>query len=121
MLKNVKRKILVVEDDAVNRKFFESLLRERGYHVFTAADGKEALSLIKRESPSLILIDVSMPEVTGIEVLKRCKEGGLLTGKKIYALTGSLDHEIDEAGFDSVIRKPVRVASFLETIKKALE
>ncbi|MGD1076552.1 MAG: response regulator [Thermodesulfovibrionales bacterium] len=117
----MKGKILVVEDDAVNRKFFESLLRERGYHVLTAADGEEALALIKRESPSLVLLDVGMPQVTGIEVLKRCKEEGLLAGKKIYAVTGSLDQDIDEAGFDGIIRKPVRITKFLETIKKALE
>ncbi|HAM51697.1 MAG TPA: hypothetical protein DCP92_13820 [Nitrospiraceae bacterium] len=120
-IEKMKGKILIVEDDTVNRTFFESLLREKGYQVLSAMDGEEALALIKRESPSLILIDVSIPKVTGVEVLRQSREQGLLTGKKVYALTGSLAREIEEAGFDGIITKPVRLEQFLETIKKALE
>ncbi len=114
------KKILVVEDDEINRKFFVSLLREQGYEVVQAADGDEAVEAITKESPSLILMDIVMPKMSGYEVLKACREKGLLVGSKIYALTASPEAEVREVGFDGVITKPVRVSEFLKTVEKTL-
>jgi len=109
-------KILVVEDDEINRKLFVSLLREGGYEVAEAADGRTAVELIERESPSLVLMDINLPKMSGYEVLRTCKEKGLLGGAKVYALTGSAEAEVMEAGFDGIITKPVRVREFLSTV-----
>lgn len=114
-----KAKILVVEDDEVNRRLFGSLLREKGYNVFEAADGEEAIALIQKESPSLVLMDVFLPKVNGADVLSVCREKGFLDGSKVYALTGAESEEIARAGFDGVIRKPIRVMDFLNCVDKA--
>lgn len=115
------KKILVVEDNELNRKLFVSVLRKKGYGVSEAADGEEALARIKIDSPSLILMDILLPEASGIEVLKTCKDKGLLYNAKVYALTASMTPEISEAGFDGIIPKPVKISDFLETVEKTLE
>jgi two-component system cell cycle response regulator DivK len=114
-------KILVVEDDEVNRKLFVSLLRERGYEVSEAADGQQAVERIEREAPALILMDIVLPKMSGIEVMRTCREKGLLKRSKVYALTASEMPDIDRAGFDGVIAKPVRVREFLDIIERTWE
>lgn len=116
-----KAKILVVEDDETNRKLFGSLLREKGYHVFEASDGDEAIALIQKESPSLVLLDVFLPKVNGPDVLRICREKGFLNSTKVYALTGSESSDICDAGFDGIIRKPIKVMDFLRIVEKTLE
>jgi two-component system cell cycle response regulator DivK len=113
-------KILVVEDDEMNRKLFVSLLREGGYKVVEAADGRTAVDLIARESPSLVLMDINLPKMSGYEVLRTCKEKGLLGGTKVYALTASAEAEVGKAGFDGIMTKPVRVREFLSTVEEIL-
>ena len=114
-------KILVIEDDEVNRKLFVSLLRERGYEVSEAADGQQAMERIEREAPSLILMDIVLPKMSGLEVLRTCRAKGLLQRSKVYALTASEIPEIDGAEFDGIIRKPVRVREFLHIIERMWE
>jgi two-component system cell cycle response regulator DivK len=115
------KKILVVEDDELNRKLFVSILQEKGYEVSEAEDGQEAVAFIQREPMALILMDIILPKMNGFEVLKTCKEKGLLDNTKIYALTASTEKEILEAGFDGVIAKPVKVLEFLTAVGKILE
>jgi len=115
------RKILVVEDDEVNRKLFVSLLRERGYEVTEAADGQQAVREIERGAPSLILMDIVLPKMSGYEVLRTCREKGLLHSSKVYALTASEMPEIQASGFDGIITKPVKVREFLNTIDRMWE
>lgn len=117
----MRGKVLVVEDDETNRKFFVTVLLEKGYEVVEAADGEEALAVAARESPSLILMDIVLPKMTGYEVLKACRSKGLLGGSKVYALTASSVADVKEAGFDGVIVKPVRVRAFLKTIEEIFE
>jgi len=114
------KKILVIEDDEINRKFFVSLLKEGGYEVVEAADGQTAIELIAKEALSLILMDIVLPKMSGYEVLRACKEKGLLGSTKVYALTASAESEVGEAGFDGIITKPVRVREFLRTVQEIL-
>lgn len=116
-----KTRILVVEDDDMNRKLFGSLLREKGYDVVEATDGEEAIELIRGKAPSMVLMDISLPKINGSDVLRICREKGLLDNTKVYALTGSVSKDIDEAGFDGIITKPIRVSEFLNTVKTSLE
>ncbi len=116
----LRSKVLVVEDDEANRKLFGSLLREKGYDVFEAADGEEAVVLIQRESPALVLLDISLPKLNGSEVLGICRRKNLLDRTKVYALTGSEPKDILEAGFDGIIRKPIKVMNFLDVVEKTL-
>lgn len=114
-------KILVIEDDEINRKFFVTLLEEEGYEVVEAADGQAAMESIARECPSLILMDIVLPKMSGYEVLRACKEKGLMGDAKVYALTASVESEARGAGFDGVIIKPVRVKEFLKTVLEILQ
>ncbi len=115
-----KIKILVAEDNDLNRKLFVSLLREKGYHVLEASDGEEAIGLIQKESPLLVLMDIVMPKVGGADVLSICREKGFLDNTKVYALTGSEPKDICDSGFDGIIRKPIMVLDFLDAVEKAL-
>ena len=115
------KKILVVEDNEVNRKLFVSVLRERGYTVMEAANGRDAITLITHELPVLVLMDIVLPDMSGDEVLRTCKEKGVLGGIKVFALTASSLSDIRDAGFDGIIPKPVRVLDLLETVQKTLE
>jgi two-component system cell cycle response regulator DivK len=114
------KKILIVEDDELNRKLFQSILYEAGYEVLVAADGDEAIEIIRKERPHLILLDIIMPKKSGLEVLKIVKEEGLLKDTKVFALTATYLTEKDTADFDGIITKPVRIMDFKETIRKAI-
>ena len=115
------KKILVVEDNEINRKLFVSVLREHGHAVMEAANGRDALALISSESPLLVLMDVVLPDMNGDEVLRACKEKGVLGRTKVYALTALGLSDIRDAGFDGIIPKPVRIADLLNTVQKTLE
>lgn len=115
------KKILVVEDNEINRKLFVSVLRERGHAVMEAANGREAITLIAHELPVLVLMDIVLPDMNGDEVLRTCRERGVLGATKVFALTASAVSDIRDAGFDGIIPKPVRVLDLLETVQKALE
>lgn len=115
------QRILIVDDEELNRKLFSTILQEKGYEVMLAVNGEEALAMLGTNSFSLILLDILLPKMSGLEVLKLCREKGLLTGTKVYALTGAMMSEIDEAGFDGVIMKPVRVLEFLKVVGQALQ
>lgn len=113
-------RILVVEDNEINRKLFGSLLREKGYQVLEAADGEEAIAAIQKDPPALVLMDITIPKVSGLEVLRICRGKGLLDNTKVYALTASASDDVFDAGFDGIIRKPVKVQDFLNTVEKTL-
>lgn len=112
-------KILVVEDDDINRKLFVSLLEGDGYEVSEAAEAQAAIRLITLEAFSLVLMDIGLPTMSGAEVLRTCKEKGLLRGTKVYALTASAG-TARGSGFDGIITKPIRVREFLRTVGEIL-
>lgn len=114
------KKILIVEDDELNRKLFQSILHEAGYDVLAAADGDEAIEIMRKESPYLILLDIIMPGKSGLDVLKTLKDEGLLRDSKVYALTATCLSEKDVLNFDGVITKPIRIIEFKETVRKAV-
>jgi len=115
------KKILVVEDNEINRKLFVSVLQERGHAVLEAATGRDAITLIANESPLLVLMDIILPDMNGDEVLRVCKEKGVLGRTKVYALTALGSSDIRDSGFDGIIPKPVRVLDLLNTVEKTLE
>ncbi len=114
------KKILVVEDDDINRKLFVSLLTGGGYEVAEAAEGQSAIRLMTAESFSLVLMDIGLPAMSGAEVLRVCREKELLHGAKVYALTAAAGTAAGEPGFDGIITKPIRVREFLKMIGEIL-
>jgi len=119
------RKILVVEDNELNMKLFNDLLESQGYQVIQTREGLSALELAREHRPDLILMDIQLPEVSGIDVIKWLKEDEELRHIPVIAVTAFAmkgDQErIRESGCEAYISKPISVPDFLETVRGFLE
>ena len=117
--------ILVVEDNELNMKLFNDLLESHGYIVVQTRDGLAALELARQHKPDLILMDIQLPEVSGIEVTKWLKEDDVLKSIPVIAVTAFAmkgdEQKIREGGCEAYISKPISVMSFLQTIDKYLK
>ena len=117
-------KILLVEDDEMNREIFVRRLIGRGYEVVAASDGQQALDLTAAEAPDLILMDMGLPLVTGWEVARRLKASPEQRHIPIIALTAyALSEDRDkafEAGCDEYETKPVDFDVLMEKIEGLL-
>ena len=117
------KSILVVEDNELNMKLFHDLLEAQGYNVLQTRDGMEALKLARTHKPDLILMDIQLPEVSGLEVTKWLKEDDGLRSIPVIAVTAFAmkgdEQKIREGGCEAYISKPISVANFLETIENS--
>ena len=120
----VAKTVLVVEDNELNMKLFNDLLEAQGYRVLQTRDGLSALDIARRERPDLILMDIQLPEVSGIEVTKWLKEDDSLRRIPVIAVTAFAmkgdEEKIREGGCEAYISKPISVVSFLQTIESFL-
>lgn len=114
------KSILIVEDNELNMKLFSDLLEAHGYRVIQTRDGLSALDLARRHKPDLVLMDIQLPEVSGIEVTKWMKEADDLKHIPVIAVTAFAmkgdEEKIKEGGCEAYISKPISVLSFLQTI-----
>jgi len=114
--------ILIVEDNDLNMKLFNDLLQANGYNTVQTKSGMEALQLTREHRPDLILMDIQLPEISGLEVTKRLKADDELKHIPIVAVTAFAmkgdEEKILEGGCEGYIAKPISVPSFLETIAK---
>ena len=114
------KSILIVEDNELNMKLFSDLLEAHGYRVIQTRDGLSALDLARRHKPDLVLMDIQLPEVSGIEVTKWMKEADDLRHIPVIAVTAFAmkgdEEKIKEGGCEAYISKPISVLSFLQTI-----
>jgi len=116
--------VLVVEDNELNMKLFHDLLQAHGYSVLQTRDGMDALRLARQHRPDLILMDIQLPEVSGLEVTKWLKEDDDLSGIPVVAVTAFAmkgdEEKIREGGCEAYIAKPISVTSFMKTIREFL-
>ncbi len=116
--------VLIVEDNDLNMKLFHDLLEAHGYNTIQTKDGMEALSLAREHSPDLILMDIQLPEVSGLEVTKWIKEDETLKSIPVIAVTAFAmkgdEEKIREGGCEAYIAKPISVENFLNTVKEFL-
>lgn len=116
------KKILIVEDNELNMKLFCDLLEAHGFDTIQTKDGMAALDLARDHKPDLILMDIQLPEVSGLEVTKWIKEDEDLKAIPIVAVTAFAmkgdEEKIREGGCEAYISKPIAVAQFLETVKQ---
>ncbi len=114
--------ILIVEDNELNMKLFNDLLQARGYETLQSVDGVNTMQLAREHRPDLIIMDIQLPEVSGIEHIRMLKADDDLKDIPVLAVTAFAmkgdEEEIFEAGCDGYITKPVSVVLFLETIAK---
>jgi two-component system cell cycle response regulator DivK len=118
------KRVLIVEDNDLNMKLFNDLLEAHGYDTLQTKDGMEALKLARLHRPDLILMDIQLPEVSGLEVTKWIKEDDDLRSIPIIAVTAFAmkgdEEKIREGGCEAYIAKPISVASFLQTVDRFL-
>lgn len=113
--------VLIVEDNGFNMKLFNDLLEAHGYATLKTADGIEAIELARTHRPDLILMDIQLPEVSGLEVTKWIKEDDALKSIPVIAVTAFAmkgdEERIREGGCEAYISKPISVGKFLETVR----
>lgn len=116
--------ILVVDDYSDNRKLLATWLRAKGYEVIEARDGKEGLLQANRSNPDLILMDLAMPELDGIEATRQLRQGRAHSRTPIFAISAYATHDVKEdalaAGCTAVFAKPLDLASLLGQIQSTL-
>ena len=119
------KKVLIVEDNELNMKLFHDLLEAQGYEILQTREGLQALTLARQHRPDLILMDIQLPEISGLEVTKWLKEDDELAAIPVVAVTAFAmkgdEERIREGGCEAYISKPISVAHFLTTIKRFLE
>ena len=118
----MSKTVLIVEDNELNMKLFHDLLEAHGYGTVGTRNGIEALDLARQHRPDLILMDIQLPEVSGLEVTKWLKEDDSLKSIPVVAVTAFAmkgDEEvIRQGGCEAYISKPISVTSFLETVRR---
>ena len=118
------KKILIVEDNELNLKLFNDLLEAHGYETLETREGLKALDLAREHNPDLILMDIQLPEVSGLEVTKWLKEDDELRKIPVIAVTAFAmkgdEEKIREGGCEAYISKPISVSHFIKTIHQIL-
>ena len=117
--------VLIVEDNELNMKLFHDLLDAQGYQTLQTREGLQALALAREHHPDLILMDIQLPEISGLEVTKWLKEDDELAGIPVVAVTAFAmkgdEERIREGGCEAYISKPTSVSHFLDTIKRLMD
>ena len=117
-------RILIVEDNEKNRKLVRDVLTFKGYEVIEAETGEEGLRLARDRCPSLILMDIRLPGIDGVETLKHLRVDAATRDVPVMAMTASVmavDQErITQAGFDACQAKPITVKDFVTTVEQLL-
>ncbi len=120
----MSKHILIVEDNELNLKLFKDLLSAHGYQTTEVTEGIKAYDTIKETRPDLIIMDIQLPEVSGIDVTKRLKADPELKSIPVIAVTAFAmkndEEKILNAGCEAYISKPIQIGTFLETINRFL-
>lgn len=118
------KKVLIVEDNELNMKLFKDLLEAHGINSVQTSNGFEVLDLARAEKPDLILMDIQLPEVSGLEITKWLKDDDELKSIPVIAVTAFAmkgdEQKIRDGGCEDYLSKPISVMSFLETVNKHL-
>jgi two-component system cell cycle response regulator DivK len=121
---SMPKKVMIVEDNELNMKLFRDLIEASGYETVRTRNGLEALDLARQHRPDLILMDIQLPEVSGLEVTKWLKEDDDLHVIPVIAVTAFAmkgdEERIRQGGCEAYISKPISVPRFIETIKSYL-
>ncbi len=114
--------VLIVEDNELNMKLFHDLLDAHGYATLQTRNGMDALALARAHRPDLILMDIQLPEVSGLEVTKWLKEDEQLRDIPVVAVTAFAmkgdEERIRQGGCEAYLSKPISVMSFVDTVRR---
>ena len=125
ILSFMSQKIMIVEDNELNMKLFNDLLEAHGFETVTTRDGTKAVELAMVEKPDLILMDIQLPEVSGLDITKQIKDNDDLKNVPIIAVTAFAmkgdEDKIRESGCNGYVSKPISITTFIETIRDHLD
>lgn len=117
--------VLIVEDNEKNMKLARDVLQAKGYQTVEAVTGEEGVKLTGERKPDLVLMDIQLPGISGIEALKQIRADAATAAIPVIALTASVTPTdrglITAAGFDAFISKPINLKEFLDTVKRLAE
>ena len=118
------KRILVVEDNDLNRKLFCDVLKANGYEVVPVSDGNNFLATAKKSDPQLVIMDIQLPNVSGVDLIAELKADTAMAGVPVLAVTayaGKGDEErIRDAGAQDYLAKPVSIGPFMAAVRKLL-
>jgi two-component system cell cycle response regulator DivK len=121
----VAKRILVVEDNDLNRKLFCDVLKSQGFAVEPVGDGRQAIDRAKEFVPNLIIMDIQLADISGLELIEQAKADPLLRAIPVLAVTayaGRGDEErIRDAGAEGYLAKPVSIGPFLAGVRALLD
>jgi len=114
--------VLIVEDNELNMKLFRDLLEAHGYQTSGTSSGHEALNIVRKTRPDLILMDIQLPQVSGLEVTRWIKDDPELRSIPVVAVTAFAmkgdEERIREGGCEAYLSKPISVGKFIETVRR---
>jgi len=117
--------VLIVEDNEKNMKLARDVLQVKGYATLEAVTGEDGVRLAKEKLPDLVLMDIQLPGISGIDALKALRSDAQTEKIPVAALTASVTptdrSRISEAGFDAFLSKPINLKEFLEIVKRLTE
>jgi Response regulator containing a CheY-like receiver domain and an HD-GYP domain len=117
--------ILVVEDNDKNRKLVRDVLTAKGYRIVEAETGEDGVRLAREQSPALVLMDIQLPGINGIEALRQLRAAPATAGIPVIAVTASAmtqdRQKILAAGFDAYQSKPISIRPFLDLVREVLD
>ena len=117
--------VLIVEDNEKNLKLVRDVLQVKGYETIEAGTAEDGLALAASRKPDLVLMDIQLPGMSGIDALKALRADPATAHIPVIAVTASVMQQdrkhITEAGFDAYLSKPLDIREFLATVKRVLE
>lgn len=121
----MKKKVMIVEDNELNMKLFHDLLEAHGIDTVQTRDGRLAVEMAREHKPDLVIMDIQLPEISGLEVTKLLKSDEQLKAIPVIAVTAFAmkgdEQKIREGGCEDYISKPISVSRFIEVIKSHLD
>ncbi len=120
----MKKKVLIVEDNELNMKLFEDLLGAHGYDTIKTRDGGQVLDIAREQKPDLIIMDIQLPEVSGLEVTQWLKSDNELKAIPVIAVTAFAmkgdEEKIRQGGCEDYVSKPISITDFILVVQKHL-
>jgi two-component system cell cycle response regulator DivK len=117
--------VLIVEDNEKNMKLARDVLQAKGYSTLEAVTGEEGVKLARERKPDLVLMDIQLPGISGIEAFRQIRGDAATRAIPVIALTASVTptdrSAITAAGFDAFLGKPINLKEFIDTVKRFAE